>query len=126
MEKPKRIAVIGAGAAGLAQAKQILDAFQGRTVELVIYEARNDVGGVWCVFPSTTPYRVSDSLGLDVGLKTLRQGITPSNQIQNHPQSGSSLPPLASSQVQFTQAYVPIFPKSAILPPLCGLLLIGM
>lgn len=45
-----RIAVIGAGAAGLAQAKQVLDAFrttQGLNVELVIYEARNDVGGVW-------------------------------------------------------------------------------
>lgn len=45
-----RIAVIGAGAAGLAQAKQVLDAFripQGPGVELVVFEARRDVGGVW-------------------------------------------------------------------------------
>jgi cation diffusion facilitator CzcD-associated flavoprotein CzcO len=55
IQRPKRIAIIGAGAAGLAQAKQILDAFPEQTVELVIYEARNDVGGVWYVFPSTIP-----------------------------------------------------------------------
>lgn len=50
VEGTRRIAVIGAGAAGLAQAKQVLDAFktpQEQNVELVIYESRNDVGGVW-------------------------------------------------------------------------------
>ncbi|GHJ89020.1 hypothetical protein NliqN6_5422 [Naganishia liquefaciens] len=60
---PKRIAVIGAGAAGLAQAKQILDAFTSPAgllqVELVIYEARNDVGGVWLEDPDAGPYRVN-------------------------------------------------------------------
>jgi cation diffusion facilitator CzcD-associated flavoprotein CzcO len=45
----KRIAIIGAGAAGLAQAKQVLDAFRtsDNGVELVVFESRNDVGGVW-------------------------------------------------------------------------------
>ena len=47
----KRIAVIGAGAAGLAQAKEILQAFQsgesGYGVELVVYESRSQIGGVW-------------------------------------------------------------------------------
>lgn len=45
-----RIAIIGAGAAGLAQAKQVLDAFrtsEGLEVDLVVFEARRDVGGVW-------------------------------------------------------------------------------
>lgn len=49
----KRIAIIGAGAAGLAQAKQVLDAFSTSSaglpdgVDLVVFESRNDVGGVW-------------------------------------------------------------------------------
>lgn len=49
----KRIAIIGAGAAGLAQAKQVLDAFRTSSsglqdgVDLVVFESRNDVGGVW-------------------------------------------------------------------------------
>lgn len=45
-----RIAIVGAGAAGLAQTKQVLDAFrtsEGLGVELVVFEARRDVGGVW-------------------------------------------------------------------------------
>lgn len=49
----KRIAVIGAGAAGIAQAKEILEAFQhGKSefqADLVVYESRSKIGGVWCV-----------------------------------------------------------------------------
>lgn len=49
----KRIAVIGAGAAGIAQAKEILQAFQhGKSefqVDLVVYESRSKIGGVWYV-----------------------------------------------------------------------------
>jgi cation diffusion facilitator CzcD-associated flavoprotein CzcO len=47
----KRIAVIGGGAAGVAQAKEILDAFRpgmsDYQVSLTVYEARDDLGGVW-------------------------------------------------------------------------------
>jgi cation diffusion facilitator CzcD-associated flavoprotein CzcO len=47
----KRIAVIGGGAAGVAQAKEILDAFRpgvcDHKVELVVYESRDEIGGVW-------------------------------------------------------------------------------
>jgi cation diffusion facilitator CzcD-associated flavoprotein CzcO len=46
-----RIAVIGAGSAGLAQIKQILDAFSRpgveKQLELVAFETRDDVGGLW-------------------------------------------------------------------------------
>lgn len=46
-----RIAVIGAGSAGLAQIKQCLDAFRRPEVkhrlELVAFEPRSDVGGLW-------------------------------------------------------------------------------
>ncbi|KAJ9112081.1 hypothetical protein QFC22_006380 [Naganishia vaughanmartiniae] len=58
----KRIAVIGAGAAGLAQAKQVLDAFRthdGVAVELVVFESRTDVGGVWLEDPDAGVYRVN-------------------------------------------------------------------
>lgn len=48
-----RVAVIGIGSAGLAQLKQTRDAFErdevrGRTkLELVGFESRSDVGGIW-------------------------------------------------------------------------------
>ncbi len=46
-----RIAVIGAGAAGITQAKQIVDAWSVNNVEtqlqIVVFEARDAVGGVW-------------------------------------------------------------------------------
>jgi hypothetical protein len=51
--KVVRIAIIGAGASGLAQLKQVLDAFnrpdvQGRTdLEVVVLEKQSEVGGVW-------------------------------------------------------------------------------
>jgi cation diffusion facilitator CzcD-associated flavoprotein CzcO len=54
-----RIAVIGAGPAGLAQAKQAIDTFnseryaaktiQPRKLELIVFESRDQVGGVWYV-----------------------------------------------------------------------------
>ncbi|KIR57530.1 hypothetical protein I312_101660 [Cryptococcus bacillisporus CA1280] len=46
-----RVAVIGAGASGLAQTQQLLEAWNREEVktklEVVVYEAREDVGGVW-------------------------------------------------------------------------------
>lgn len=46
-----RVAVIGAGASGLAQTQQLLEAWDREEVktklEVVVYEAREDVGGVW-------------------------------------------------------------------------------
>jgi cation diffusion facilitator CzcD-associated flavoprotein CzcO len=46
-----RIAVIGAGAAGITQAKQIVDAWTTGGAEtglhLDVFEARDKVGGVW-------------------------------------------------------------------------------
>lgn len=49
----KRIAVIGAGAAGITQTKQLVDAFADASSEfeldLVVFEVRDDVGGVWSV-----------------------------------------------------------------------------
>jgi cation diffusion facilitator CzcD-associated flavoprotein CzcO len=54
-----RIAVIGVGSAGLAALKQAVDAFSRAEVasrtrlELVGFETRNEVGGLWyvCVRP---------------------------------------------------------------------------
>ncbi|RXK41848.1 hypothetical protein M231_00847 [Tremella mesenterica] len=45
----KRIAIIGAGASGLTSIKQLIDTFQrvGRSVDVVCYESKEDVGGVW-------------------------------------------------------------------------------
>ncbi|EIW66197.1 hypothetical protein TREMEDRAFT_13077, partial [Tremella mesenterica DSM 1558] len=44
-----RIAIIGAGASGLTSIKQLIDTFRrvGRSVEVVCYESKEDVGGVW-------------------------------------------------------------------------------
>lgn len=46
-----RVGIIGAGSAGLAQLKQVLDAFRrpnvGSKLEVVCFEARDEVGGVW-------------------------------------------------------------------------------
>jgi cation diffusion facilitator CzcD-associated flavoprotein CzcO len=50
-----RVAIIGAGASGLTQLKQLLDAFarpevRKRTrLEVVVFETKRDVGGVWYV-----------------------------------------------------------------------------
>lgn len=47
----KKVAIIGAGASGLAQVKQLVDTF-GRPkvedeLEVVVFESREEVGGVW-------------------------------------------------------------------------------
>ena len=46
-----RVAVIGAGSSGLAQLKQLLDAFSRPLVrsqlEVVVFESRPEIGGVW-------------------------------------------------------------------------------
>lgn len=51
-----RVAVIGAGASGLSQIKQLRDAFNredvkasGKTLEVVCYEKGREVGGVWYI-----------------------------------------------------------------------------
>lgn len=51
-KKVVRVAVIGAGAAGIAQAKELVNAFAhpdatNQQLELVVFEARHAVGGVW-------------------------------------------------------------------------------
>lgn len=47
----KRIAIIGAGSSGIAQAKQVLDAFAyGKSeykADIVVFEAKEKIGGVW-------------------------------------------------------------------------------
>lgn len=51
-----RICIIGGGAAGLAALKifQETDEFQAGLWELVAFEARNELGGVWCVINRKT------------------------------------------------------------------------
>lgn len=51
-----KVAIIGAGASGLSQIKQLLDAFArddvraaGKAVEIVCFEKNREVGGVWYV-----------------------------------------------------------------------------
>ena len=49
-EPQVHIAIIGAGSAGLAALKQILDAFaraQTLKLHIVVYESNEEVGGVW-------------------------------------------------------------------------------
>lgn len=48
---PKSIAIIGAGSAGLAMLKTVLDlpAHSAEKWEVVLYEDRESVGGVWQV-----------------------------------------------------------------------------
>jgi len=49
----QRIAIIGAGSSGLAQLKQLLDAFsrpQGTCrLKITVFESRSEIGGVWFV-----------------------------------------------------------------------------
>lgn len=49
MSKPLRIAIVGAGSAGMGLAQQILEAgaMLGSTIEFVIFERRGNVGGIW-------------------------------------------------------------------------------
>ncbi len=47
-----RIGVIGAGAAGLATARALRDA----GLEVVVFERRNTVGGVWALAPAHAPF----------------------------------------------------------------------
>ncbi|KAL1698851.1 hypothetical protein EV121DRAFT_296750 [Schizophyllum commune] len=46
---PKNIAIIGAGASGLAVLKAVLDApqFKSGQWKVTLYEARDDIGGIW-------------------------------------------------------------------------------
>lgn len=50
-KQKKRISIIGAGASGLVQLKNLLDVFARPDVqdelEVVVFEAKEDVGGVW-------------------------------------------------------------------------------
>ena len=49
----KRIAIIGAGATGMVQLKNLLDVFSRPEVEyeleVVVFESKSQVGGVWYV-----------------------------------------------------------------------------
>lgn len=45
--RPMRIAIIGCGVSGIAAVKMYKERFNGRPVELVIYEKNESVGGTW-------------------------------------------------------------------------------
>jgi cation diffusion facilitator CzcD-associated flavoprotein CzcO len=49
MATPLRIAIIGAGSAGLAMAQQVVEAARmlGSPIGFVIFERRGNVGGIW-------------------------------------------------------------------------------
>lgn len=49
MAAPLRIAIIGAGSAGLAMAQQVVEAgsMLGSPIEFVVFERRGNVGGIW-------------------------------------------------------------------------------
>lgn len=51
LRQKKRIALIGAGASGLAAAKELIESFRSGgsafDLELVVFEARDKIGGVW-------------------------------------------------------------------------------
>lgn len=59
-----RVAVIGAGASGLAQTQQLLEAWNRKEVktklEVIVYEAREDVGGVWQVVAFCLLFRTDE------------------------------------------------------------------
>jgi ribulose 1,5-bisphosphate synthetase/thiazole synthase len=44
----KSIAIVGAGSAGLAALKALLD-IDPRTWEIVLYEERENIGGIWYI-----------------------------------------------------------------------------
>ena len=48
----KSIAIIGAGSAGLAALKALLDLLHGvrEGWNIVLFEERRNVGGIWCVY----------------------------------------------------------------------------
>lgn len=55
----KRIAIVGAGATGMVQLKNLLDVF-GRPeveydLEVVVFESKSEVGGVWYVLSLERP-----------------------------------------------------------------------
>jgi hypothetical protein len=52
-----RIAVVGAGPAGMAMAKQVQDNSRGQGVEIVLFERRQEVGGIWQYEEPTQPGR---------------------------------------------------------------------
>ena len=45
----KSIAIIGAGSAGLATLKTLLDVPEHNSWDIVLFERREDVGGIWQV-----------------------------------------------------------------------------
>ena len=57
------VAIIGAGASGLAQLKQLIDAFSRPNVKsrlkVTVFEKRDQVGGVWYRQQGTKPYETS-------------------------------------------------------------------
>ncbi|KAJ9105026.1 hypothetical protein QFC19_003657 [Naganishia cerealis] len=116
METPstKRVAVIGAGAAGLVQAKQVLDAFRssaGQGVELVVFESRKDVGGVWLENPDAGAYlRKHDPTTNSTRIIPAEPGVLPS---PIYPGLRTNLPKhlMAYRDTPF-QEDVPLFPRA--------------
>ncbi|KAJ9110945.1 hypothetical protein QFC20_002711 [Naganishia adeliensis] len=109
-----RIAIIGTGAAGLAQAKQVLDAFrnsEGLGVELVVFEARRDVGGVWLEDPEAGEYVVNtDAETNTTRVIPAKPGVLPS---PIYPGLRTNLPKqlMAYRNTPFPED-VPLFPRA--------------
>jgi hypothetical protein len=58
MVGPMRIAVIGAGSAGMTAAKQIVDYSAksgGHAIDFTVFERQSNVGGIWQYFPDNRP-----------------------------------------------------------------------
>ena len=49
VHEPKSIAIVGAGSAGLAMLKTLLDIPEYNSWNIVLFEERENVGGIWWV-----------------------------------------------------------------------------
>lgn len=67
LKRPTRIAVIGAGSAGLAMAQQALDVGRDQ-VQLVVFEREGHVGGLWHYCPTPGPCEVRGATDGSPGL----------------------------------------------------------
>ncbi|KAF8635656.1 hypothetical protein AX15_000287 [Amanita polypyramis BW_CC] len=66
----KSIAIVGAGSAGLAMLKTLLDVPEHSSWDIVLFEQRNDVGGVWLPDPYPEPPPTVPGTALYPGLHT--------------------------------------------------------
>ncbi|KAJ8522333.1 hypothetical protein ONZ45_g1112 [Pleurotus djamor] len=103
----KRICIIGAGAGGLAVLKAILDTPQHKSGswDVTVYEARDDIGGIW--LPSPT---VSHTLLQDIKHKDAKLPLTPL-----YDSLTTNLPhPIMSFNSLLFPPSTPIFPEARV------------